>query len=223
MTLQPPYLSKNKLETKAERLLAKYHDGAHLREAIPLDIEHFAEFQLDANIDYQELTLDGSILGMSVFQDLKKSIVREGGAKVDIVFPAQTIVIDHEALRDSPESRARFTIAHECAHLILHQNIYYRDPLMKCSSQSSYRPFTATSENVHTDTVDRAEFQANYLGAALLMPRTPFSDAYQRLIPGNWCDLAEWQKKAVISELADTFETSLFATSVRIKNLGLAA
>ncbi|MDK8307046.1 ImmA/IrrE family metallo-endopeptidase [Corynebacterium imitans] len=116
---------------KAERLLAKYRDGAHLREAIPLDIGHFAEFQLDANIDYQELTLEGSILEMSVFQDLKKSIVREGGAKADIVFPAQTIVIDHGALRDSPASRARFTIAHECAHLILHQNIYYRDPLIE--------------------------------------------------------------------------------------------
>ncbi|MFW2583491.1 MULTISPECIES: ImmA/IrrE family metallo-endopeptidase [Corynebacterium] len=203
--------------------MPKYHDGAHLREAIPLDIEHFAEFQLDANIDYQELALDGSILGMSVFQDLKKSIVREGGAKADIVFPAETIVIDHEALRDSLESRARFTIAHECAHLILHQNIYYRDSLMKYSSQSSYRPFIATFENVRTGTVDRAEFQTNYLGAALLMPRTPFSDAYQRLVPGIWCDLAEWQKKAVINELADTFETSLFATSVRIKNGGLAA
>lgn len=160
---------------------------------------------------------------MSVFQDLKNSIFCGGGAKADIVFPAQTIVIDHEALRDSPESRTRFTITHECAHLILHQNIYYRDPLMKCSSQRSYRPFTATSENVRTDTVDRAEFQANYLGAALLMPRTPFSDAYQRLVPGNWCDLAERQKKAVISELANTFETSPFAMSVRIKNLGLAA
>ncbi|MDK7200415.1 ImmA/IrrE family metallo-endopeptidase [Corynebacterium amycolatum] len=167
------------------------NDGAHLREAIPLDIEHFAEFQLDANID--------------------------------IVFPAQTIVIDHEALRDSSESRARFTIAHECAHIILHQHIYYRDPLMKCSSQGSYRSFTATSENVRTDTVGRAEFQANYLGVALLVPRAPFSDAYQRLVPDNRCDFAEWQKKAVISELVDTFETSLFATSVRIKNLGLAA
>ena len=153
---------------------------------------------------------------MSVFQDLKKSIVCEGGAKADIVFPAQTIVIDHEALRDSPESRTRFTIAHECAHLILHQNIYYRYPLMKCSSQSRYRPFTTTSENVRADTVDRAEFQENYLVAALLMSRTPFSNAYQRLVPGNWCDLAEWQKKAVISELADTFETSLFATTTRI-------
>jgi len=87
---------------------------------------------------------------------------------------------------------------------------------MKCSSQSSYRPFTTTSENVRADTVDRAEFQENYLVAALLMSRTPFSNAYQRLVPGNWCDLAEWQKKAVISELADTFETSLFATTTRI-------
>lgn len=222
MSLQPPYLSKNKLEMKAETLLAEYHDGAYLREAMPLDIEHFAEFQINANIDYQELTFDGRILGMSVFQTLTKSIVHKEGAKVDIIFPAQTIVIDHKALEDSPESRTRFTIAHECAHLILHQNIYYRDPLMKCSSHSSYRPFTATSENVRTDTVDRAEFQANYLGAALLMPRTPFSDAYQRRVPGNWRDLAEWEKKGVISELAATFKASLFATGVRIKNLGLA-
>ena len=137
------------------------------------------------------------------------------------MFPAQTIVIDHDALSGSPESRMRFTVAHECAHLILHQHIYYRDPTMKCSSNNSYRPFTIATEEVASEGFDRAEFQANYLGAALLMPRTPFKQAFGECVPGRWYDLPDWQKKRAIRELADTFETSLQATAVRVKNLEL--
>lgn len=223
MSIPPQYLSKARLESKAEEILAEYRGGAHLESPAPLDIDSFAEFHLDATIDYHRLSTDGSVLGMSVFQELSIPVVDHAGCSGDVVFPPQTIVIDHEALSSSPESRLRFTVAHECAHLILHRNIYYRDPSMKCSGNTGYRPFTTNTEGVRGDKVDRAEFQANYLGAALLMPRLPFSQAYHALVPDSWYDLAERQKKAVIGELADTFETSLQATGLRIKNLKLAA
>ncbi len=221
MSLQPAYVSKEKLELKAEKLLASYRGGSHLDSPEPLDIESFAEFHLEATLDYHRLSEDGSILGMSIFQDLSTPVLDGRGRAIDVMFPAQTIVIDHDALSGSPESRMRFTVAHECAHLILHQHIYYRDPTMKCSSNNSYRPFTIATEEVASEGFDRAEFQANYLGAALLMPRTPFKQAFGECVPGRWYDLPDWQKKRAIRELADTFETSLQATAVRVKNLEL--
>lgn len=223
MSIPPQYLSKDKLESKAEEILAEYRGGAHLESPAPLDVDSFAEFHLEATIDYHRLSADGSVLGMSVFQELSIPVVDHADCSSDVVFPSRTIVIDHQALSGSPESRLRFTVAHECAHLILHRNIYYRDPLMKCSGNTGYRPFTTNTEGVRSDKVDRAEFQANYLGAALLMPRDPFSQMYRTLVPGSWYDLAERRKKAVVCKLADTFETSLQATSLRIKNLKLAA
>lgn len=222
MSLQPAYISKEKLELRAEKLLATYRGGLHLDSPAPLDIESFAEYHLDATLDYHRLSEDGSILGMSIFQDLSAPVLDSRGRAIDVMFSAQTIVIDYDALSDSPESRMRFTVAHECAHLILHQHIYYRDPTMKCSSNNSYRPFTTTTEGVDSEAFDRAEFQANYLGAALLMPRTPFKQAFRAQVPGSWYDLSSWKKKDVIRELASTFETSLHATALRVKSLILA-
>lgn len=67
MSLQPSYLSKEALESKAEQLLSDYLGGHHLRSRQALDIDSFAEFFLGANIDYQRLSLDDSVLGMPIF------------------------------------------------------------------------------------------------------------------------------------------------------------
>ena len=222
MRTQPEFLSKEALESIAEYFLRVYRGDGRLEDRIPLDIDDFAEFHLRATIDYHQLSSDGSVLGMSVFRELTVPAVGDGSCKADMVFPARTIVIDHKALSKSPESRLRFTIAHECAHLILHHDSVLEDSPMRCSSRSSYRALTTESENARTDSFDRAEYQANYLGAALLMPRSTFSRAYRELVPDGWYGLEEQEKHKVVSVLADAFETSLMATSLRIKNLKLA-
>ncbi len=95
---------------------------------------------------------------------------------------------------------------------------------MKCKGGTGHRPFTTTSEGVHADNkVDHAEFQANYLGAALLMPRDPFSQAFTEPAPEGWRSLDERRKRRVVREVAGTFEVSKQAAAIRIKNLELAA
>lgn len=147
MRTQPAFLSKQALESTADQALKAYCGGKRLEDRIPLDIDCFAEFHLQATIDYRQLSDDGSILGMSVFQELTIPAVEDGDCKADVVFPARTIVIDDMTLSDSPESRLRFTMAHECAHLMLHHDSALDDSSMRCSGSSGYRALTTESEN----------------------------------------------------------------------------
>nr|DAE49401.1 MAG TPA: IrrE N-terminal-like domain [Caudoviricetes sp.]DAR51556.1 MAG TPA: IrrE N-terminal-like domain [Caudoviricetes sp.] len=223
MSLEPKYISKENLDERAEKLLSRYRGGTLLAVAAPLDIEHFAEFELDAKLDYQRLSADDSVLGMSVFQDLTLPVASASGARAHVEIPARTIVIDDRALDDSPEGRFRFTIAHECAHLILHSRIFYRDPSMSCPNKSGYLPFTAETENVGSEKFNRGEFQANYLGAALLMPRMTFSRAFHEFVPLPWAEMTDRNKRQVVSQLADLFNVSPTAAALRIKHLELAS
>ena len=219
MTMQPKFLDKSTLESKAEELLAAYLGGTLLERAQPIDIYHFAEFELEASVDYQPLSEDGLTLGMSVFQEGSVPIYKSPGVMVDTVFPAKTIIIDSEALESSPESRERFTVAHECAHQVLHPRYFYRDPHMNTEA-TTYRPYQANAEQ-HSESFDRTEWQANYLGAALLMPRRAFAAKFSDLTPNGWMRLSPAGKKCVVSNLAETFEVSRMATALRIKNIKL--
>nr|WP_273353349.1 hypothetical protein [Corynebacterium resistens] len=83
----------------------------------------------------------------------------------------------------------------------MHRNIYYRDPSTKCAGNTGYCPFTTNTEGVRDDKVDRAEFQANYLGAALLIPRIPFSHAYHALVPDSLDDLPSGRRRLSLANL----------------------
>lgn len=60
MRPQPAFLSKQVLESTAEQALKAYRDGGRPEGRIPLDIDSFAEFYLQATIDYHQLSSDGS-------------------------------------------------------------------------------------------------------------------------------------------------------------------
>ncbi|MBF6672459.1 ImmA/IrrE family metallo-endopeptidase [Glutamicibacter sp. FBE19] len=90
------------------------------------------------------------------------------------------------------ERRDRFTIAHELGHYFLH----YLQP----SLDGKFR-FGRGRRN-------RAETQANYFAASLLMPESKFRDAYIEYSGDDWA-------------IADAFGVSPQAVNVRAQSLGL--
>jgi len=92
-----------------------------------------------------------------------------------------------------PYTRRRFTIAHECAHFLLHRE-KIGDRL---SDDAMYR-----SDNVTT----QEEYHANNLAAELLMPRRLMNEAVRRGFAG-------------VSDLARRFEVSPPAMKVRLRFL----
>jgi Zn-dependent peptidase ImmA (M78 family) len=104
-----------------------------------------------------------------------------------------------------PKSRQRFTVAHEVAHLVLHQpkqlhvdrefQVHLRD---QRSSQA----------------VDAVEIQANAFAAELLMPA-------HLLVRDIDDQTVDYDDDAVLRRLADRYKVSLQAMIFRLARLGL--
>lgn len=93
---------------------------------------------------------------------------------------------------DEPSTRQRFTIAHEIAHYILHRQLI--------QAQNGSVLYRNSDEN------NEIERQANYLAAAILMPRYQIIDA--------------WRTYKSIDKVANCFQTSPIATQIRLNKLG---
>lgn len=96
--------------------------------------------------------------------------------------------------KDNTEERKRFTIAHELAHVILHQNV---------ATHVDYRkPYSTYDEDEL-----RKEVQADMLAAAMLMPKELVKQA--------------WKKLNDVNLVATLFRVSRKAATVRLNALGL--
>jgi len=99
------------------------------------------------------------------------------------------------------ENRQRFTIAHELGHFILHSK---EKPLFVDKTQSAfYRDTNSSSGQL------RHEREANSFAAAILMPRILIVEELNK------------NPDASIRELADKFQVSEQAMTIRLTNLGL--
>ena len=97
--------------------------------------------------------------------------------------------------------RDRFTIAHELGHLFLHLEESQRiDP-----SASMYATRYVDKED---EEAMRAEWEANWFAAALLMPATKFAEVYK-------------ETGGDLTKTADFFKVSSDAASVRANSLNL--
>lgn len=105
-----------------------------------------------------------------------------------------------------PETRKRFTVAHELGHLILHgDQPLHVDKVFAIKLRS----------HVSSEAVDLEEIEANAFAAELLMPTGMMQQKLQDL-PG----VLDYEKETVISKLAKDFKVSPQAMTIRLINLG---
>jgi Zn-dependent peptidase ImmA (M78 family) len=168
-------LSREKAEREAERLIESEWEG----HGLPINPVYIAK---QLGVEVYQMALQQDVDGILKFY--------EGGKTPVILVP-----------QDAPDTRRRFSVAHELGHLIIYlrrnpggygpapeTDVFYRNP----DSRTATKP---------------EEVWANQFGAALLMPRQ-----YVRALVGEGkSDLA----------LASYFEVSLEAMSHRLDNLGL--
>ena len=159
------YLSRADLSRIAGKYIDQYYTcfGISKDNPSPINLEQFASSVLGLNVKMLPLCSDGSILGLTVFQKCRFTVILEDGTKLVEVFMPRDIVIDSALAADSCTGCRNFTIAHEAAHQILADlfpNDYGR--AVKCRGHIAYRERNGQPS--------WEEWQANTLAAELLMP-----------------------------------------------------
>lgn len=216
--------SAERLESKALEILKKYKNGELLLAPQAMDVDHFAEFHLNAKIDFVNLSQDGQILGCTCFND-GVLMVWNDDRSVEIPLDVEKgwILVDNEALNCEIEGRTRFTIIHECAHWILHPRFYYQKPgekipTIQCTVyqvEDRERRLPMTDEEIR-------EWQANRLGAALIMPAPTVQMLLAEKLGVPIDNLAPaYYSASLISDMADIFQVSKSAMSIRLEDLNL--
>ena len=159
------YLSRADLS----RIAGKYIDQYYTRFGIskdspsPINLEQFASSVLGLNVKMLPLCSDGSILGLTVFQKCRFTVILGDGTKFVEMFMPRDVVIDSALAADNCIGCRNFTIAHEAAHQILADqfpNDYGK--AVKCRGHIAYRERNGQPL--------WEEWQANTLAAELLMP-----------------------------------------------------
>lgn len=213
-----------RLENRAEGILMKYKGGKLLTEPQAMDVDDFAEFQLGAIIDFANLSQDGQTLGCTCFND-GILMVWDDSRTMEIPLDVlkNYIFVDKALLDSEVEGRVRFTIIHECAHLILHPRFYYQKsgviiPQIDCTV---YHIEEWTKRPPLSDE-DIREWQANRLGAALIMPSKTVKMLFAERLGVSLDAISPvYISEPLIKEIADVFQVSKSAMSKRLRDLGL--
>lgn len=216
--------SPERLEKKAEEILKTYMDGALLLKPQAMDVDHFAEFYCEATIDFAYLSKDGLTLGLTCFQDGKLIVWDETRSKpkpIDV--EKGWIFIDKDVLEYEIEGRVRFTIIHECSHYILHPRFYYKKPGTEIPRiQCTVYHIEDWSQRPPMSDEDQREWQANRLGAALIMPAITVKMLMAERLGISVNELTPvYVSDIFIQGMADVYQVSKSAMRNRLRDLDL--
>ena len=141
------------------------------RSALPTPIDQFAKNYLGLRVSFARLSPDGSICGVTAYADTEYKITELGITRT-LALKRNQVILDESFILSGNVQRLcakrRFTLAHECAHQILFQleseevKASLRNEIFRTDSLYAARLKTREDWN---------EWQANVLGAAILLPQ----------------------------------------------------
>ena len=193
------------------------------RFALPTPIDQFASDYLNLKVSFQKLSSDGSIYGLTAYVDTEYQIEVDGSQR-SIFLKTNDVVLDKSFIE--PENirklcgKRRFTLAHECAHQILFQ-LDSDDRKIACHKRPEVR---GNGSRVLRTQEDWNEWQANALGAALLMPQAEIKRAMwlfaqcRTLI--SYEGRFSYADKLALSLLCQALGVSKSAAVIRLRQLG---
>ena len=184
----------------------------------------FAKDYLGLRISYAPLSPDGSICGLTAYSDTSYTI-RIDHQPYAIQLKRNQVILDMSFRNCERNSglfrRRRFTLAHECAHQILFQLASDEEKEMctnAYSARNSYFPYELKTRE------DWNEWQANVLGAAILLPQTEVDRAMYFLTENkplsSSADSISCQDKATLSIFCGMFGVSIPTAVRRLVGLG---
>jgi len=214
------YLSQNDIEIIGESVLRDYATNGRSRIRIPFDISEFARQYLKLAIHHRKLSESGKILGLTTYKDVELEL-ELGDGNVVVTVPEDTILLDESLEKPDSRRRGRFTVAHECAHQVIAR-------IEEQQTGSSFRKALVSGRTYSCRELktaeDWCEWQANSLGAVLLMPRNEIAadmdkgfKPFRPTLYGSHFNTPDYYR---IRSLADRYGVSITAMILRLKELG---
>lgn len=213
-------LSRANIEELANGILLDFY-GTQPARLRPVDIDRLASDYLGLTVRYEDLSQDGHILGVTSYARCKLKL-----AHTQIDLRPSTVLLDRSLMPNNKSScsqigRRRFTLAHECAHQILYR---YESAI---SQEEICRPYACRqifSLRELKSCEDWNEWQANALGASLLLPEHLlkqamffFTSSGKLTHFGGAFPPEEYKKLDSISRFLGVSHTALL---IRLKQLG---
>lgn len=226
------FLKKENIEEIATLVLKEY-SPLNLEYPQALNTIGLLEDYLELSVKQKYLgTFESGILGLTVMSDMAEIPSYDEMLRPTVLLEETygNVLISPVLAGKDNTPRKRYTETHEGSHWILHRPYY--DFLSNAGNNGSFvacRRIETYNPKKRTDT-DWIEWQADYLAAALLMPKDIFSDyvrsaLWHRGITKGY--LVEGQAKdkftfrAIIEDVASKFRVSHRAAQIRMIHLGL--
>lgn len=215
-------LSRNDIEKIGERVYRTYRRLPETAET-PLcrvDPELLAERLLSLKVEYQRLSLDGSILGITSSDAVDYWVYDEQGNPAPFRLDGATILVEKTLARNAKKmGRCNFTLAHEISHQI-YKLLYpkeYGAPLAQ-PGLLFYRADRGKQK-------DWMEWQSDVLASVILMPRDLVLEDLKRVNLPNGIDRLNpiWNQRDYrrFTDAAELLGVSQKALALRLKRLGL--
>lgn len=153
------WMSKDYINAFAEQFI-KEHNPTYI---IPVKIDWIIESKSDLGMDIIP------ILGL-------KDDFTKAGFEIDAFISSdlQSITVD-QYIMNKNENRYRFTLAHEIAHKILHEDIYQQFEF------SNIEGWIATIRSVRSNPdFDKVEWQADEFAGRILVPKSVLNDEFTK-------------------------------------------
>lgn len=203
-----------------------FHDNITQRtkyaRATPID--QFARDYLGLSIRFERLSKDGSICGLTCYADAEY-IIQENGKIRSVPLKRNQVLLDSSFVEEGQIQRLcgkrRFTLAHECAHQILFQMESDATQQRQRQRYSERRLFSLRDLKTKEDW---NEWQANALGAALLMPQEEVERAMwffaqsRKLV--NYEGRFSEEDKIALTMFCQSLGVSKAAAIIRLRQLG---
>lgn len=224
-----PIISKAQMDKLGCDILEEYMPEV-LKEPQTIDIRHLVEDGIILDIWETAFPIQ-NILGMVAFDDVKIPIANDG---VLAVHEGTIVLASH---LHNKTTKWRFTAAHEASHWVLHRQYFSPSNNTYSFRQSQYSYISSKNDDSEKGKKnpkeakcddDWQEWQADYLAAAILMPKTTFIEAARsslkrhgfhdmRLVSGENIDGGT----RVIKELADIFQVSMRSVRIRMRQFAM--
>ena len=217
------YMSRAELEEISEGLITAYANKFSNRVIQSIDIEHFITEFLMLRIEYAFFAEDDAGRIGFLADGATPLLIHQDGKIIPFVFPKDTIVLDKFLLAEKEQGRRRFTMAHEASHHILSK--MYAMPSEGCF-HAEYDSERSYSKEELAQMFASVEWQADTMGASLLMPRRIIENALAKYNQSNpikvYGDNTITSKdKAVIRRMAAYIGVSYTALVIRLRDMGL--